>query len=148
MKKKERRSSKVFEPDMSTIDEALLAELTVTTKWWRPNQLFGKPLPPSPQHHLSALASGAASLSSSSSSSFSSGPPPPKYIVAHMNGFRKFIPDDRWWDAMGLNAPDAGRTDRLMVLRWGMRVDYTLEKVRAEDRLFDYLTHVPFLITL
>ena len=28
----------------------------------------------------------------------------------------------------------------------GMRVDYTLEKVRAKDRLLDYLTHVPFLI--
>ena len=47
-----------------------------------------------------------------------------------MLGFRRFLPDPRWWDTHGHELPLGGEGKRqLMVLRFGMRVPYPVEQV-------------------
>eukprot|EP00614_Pseudopedinella_elastica_P024049 CAMPEP_0172621900 /NCGR_PEP_ID=MMETSP1068-20121228/116411_1 /TAXON_ID=35684 /ORGANISM="Pseudopedinella elastica, Strain CCMP716" /LENGTH=537 /DNA_ID=CAMNT_0013429871 /DNA_START=98 /DNA_END=1708 /DNA_ORIENTATION=- len=103
-----RRSSKVYEPELvSSVDEALLAELATTPAPWTHKSLYG----PKP-------------------TGVPANPPPERFVVQHMLGFRRFLPDPRWWDTHGHELPLGGEGKRqLMVLRFGMRVPYPVEQV-------------------
>ncbi len=97
-----RRGSKVYVADLAVVDEAVLAELTMTPAPWTHAQLF--------------LSKGD--------------PPAARFIVAHMAKYRRFIPDPRWWDVHGIDLALGGEgKSQLMVAQYGMRKPFPVDTV-------------------